>query len=301
LSIIRQGSVVISADKSGKIVLADAYLKSCKSQEIKVTSSVTCMATVQVESLDYLAVGYENGMVFIYDIQNDLSMNIVGQVMEDTDPIQSLDWQTLDQQNEWPLLAFSTKRKSQIFIWDFSKQSIISSIRLPRPPLQITESQKSATWVQVIWQQNQNNTIYFSSYLGSILCADLTNPRQPHINNKKRMDRHSRQVFSMKFFNQGTNLLSISMDAQLIKWDTQLGKDMQVIRTQTKFPYAMESLAWDEGQLAIAMGDKEIKYWKFSTANDIVQPQGNPNYYAATITWKGLQGKIQKVNLIPHG
>ncbi|CEP17806.1 hypothetical protein [Parasitella parasitica] len=296
LSVAGQGAIVISADKAGKIVLADTFLKTSKPRETDVSSAITCIAPAQVESRDYIAVGYENGMVFIYEIQRDLSMTIVGQIMEDTDPIQSVDWQPLNQSsNEWPLLAFSTKRKSQIFFWSFPSQSIISSLRLPRPPAQITEGQKSAAWVQVIWQQSHRNMLYFSSYLGSILCADLSNPHKPKINNKKRMDKHSRQVFAMNFFNQGANLVSISMDAQLIKWDVEHGLDVQVIKTQTKYPYCMESLSWDKGQLAIAMGEKEIKYWKFSTADDVVQPQSNPNYYAATIIWKGLQGKVQRI------
>ncbi|KAI8645978.1 WD40-repeat-containing domain protein [Parasitella parasitica] len=86
------------------------------------------------------------------------------------------------------------------------------------------------------------------------------------------------------------------MDAQLIKWDVELGLDVQAIKTQTKYPYCLESVAWDKGQLAIAMGEKEVKYWKFSTADDVVQPQSAPNYYAATIIWKGLQGKIQRIS-----
>ncbi|KAL7321195.1 hypothetical protein PS15m_000991 [Mucor circinelloides] len=293
LKIIRQGSVVISGDKSGKFVLADAHLKSCKSHQASLTSAVTCMAATLVDGRDYIAVGYENGMVFIYEIHRDLSMTIVSQIMEDTDPIQSLDWQPSSQSSEWPLLAFSTKRKPHILLWNNATQSIVSSIRLPRPPSQITESQKSATWVQVTWQQD--HTLYFTSYLGAIICADVTNPARPVLNNKKKMDKHVRQVFVLDFVNQGSNLISVSMDAQLIRWDVKSGNDVQTIKTQTKYPYCMDSLSWDKGQLAIAMGEKEVKYWKFSTAEDVIQPQSEPNYYAATVMWKGLQGKIQKI------
>ncbi|KAK4517382.1 uncharacterized protein ATC70_000717 [Mucor velutinosus] len=298
LKIIRQGSVVISGDKSGTFVLADAQLKSCKSHDASLTSPITCMAATQVDGRDYLAAGYENGMVFIYEIHNDLSMTIASQIMEDTDPVQSLDWQPSRHSSEWPLLAFSTKRKPQILLWNNAAQSIISSIRLPRPPSQPTGGQKSAaTWVQVSWQQD--HTLYFTSYLGAIVCADVSNPTRPIVNTKKRMDKHARQVFVLNFANQGSQMISISMDAQVIKWDTQLGNDVQIIKTQTKYPYCMDTPAWDSGQLAIAMGEKEIKYWKFSTAQDVIQPQTDPNYYAAMVIWRGLQGRIQKIRSHP--
>lgn len=294
LQIMRQGSVVISGDKSGKFVLADAQLKSCKSHDTSLTSPTTCMAAMQVEGRDYLAAGYENGMIFIYEIHSDLSMTIASQIMEDTDPIQSLDWQPA-QHSEWPILAFSTKRKPQILLWNNATQSIISSIRLPRPASQANAGgQKSVpTWVQVSWPQH--HTLYFTSYSGTIVCADVSNPLRPTINMKKKMDKHARQVFALDFVSHDSQMISVSMDAQVIKWDTQLASELQTIKTQTKYPYCMNTLSWDQGQLAIAMGEKEIKYWKFSTAQDIVQPQAGPNYYAATVIWRGLQGRIQRI------
>ncbi|GAN02571.1 conserved hypothetical protein [Mucor ambiguus] len=295
LRIIRQGSLVVSGDKAGKFVLADAQLKSCKAHATSLASPITCMAATQVDGKDYLAAGYENGMVFIYEIHTDLSMTIVSQIMEDTDPIQSLDWQPSHHSPEWPLLAFSTKRKPQILLWSNADQSILSSIRLPRPPSQAnTGGQKpAATWVQVSWQQD--HTLYFTSYSGAIVCADISNPSRPTVNTKKRMDKHARQVFVLDFVNQGSQMISVSMDAQVIKWDAQLASDLQTIKTQTKYPYCMDTPAWDNGQLAIAMGEKEVKYWKFSTAQDVIQPQADPNYYAATVIWRGLQGKIQRI------
>lgn len=295
LSIIRQGNVVISADKSGKFVLANAQLKSCKTHDTSLSSPITCMAATRVDGRDYLAAGYENGMVFIYEIHSDLSMTIASQIMEDTDPVQSLDWQPCHQE-QWPLLALSTKRKPHILLWNNATQSVVSCIRLPRPPSQTGGGQKSAaTWVQVRWQQE--DTLYFTSYSGAILSANVSNPSRPIINNKKRMDKHARQVFALDFVKQGSQMISVSMDAQVIKWDTQLGSDMQAIKTQTKYPYCIDTPAWDNGQLAIAMGEKEIKYWKFSTAQDVVQPQADANYYAATVIWRGLQGRIQRVKM----
>ncbi|KAF1807462.1 WD40-repeat-containing domain protein [Mucor lusitanicus] len=299
LQIIRQGSVVISADKSGKFVLADAQLKSCKSHDTSLASPITCMAATQVDDSDYLAAGYENGMVFIYQVHSDLSMTIAAQIMEDTDPIQSLNWQQLQHSSPWPLLAFSTKRKPQILLWSNAAQSIISSIRLPRLPSQASNGgQKSAaTWVHVNWLQE--DTLYFTSYSGAIVCADISNPSRPLVNTKKRMDKHARSVFVLDFINQGSQMISVSMDAQIIKWDTQFGSDLQTLKTQTKYPYCIDTPAWDKGQLAIAMGEKEIKYWKFSTAQDVIQPQADPNYYEATVIWRGLQGKIQRIRNHP--
>lgn len=254
------------------------------------------MAATQVDDSDYLAAGYENGMVFIYQVHSDLSMTIAAQIMEDTDPIQSLNWQQLQHSSPWPLLAFSTKRKPQILLWSNAAQSIISSIRLPRLPSQASNGgQKSAaTWVHVNWLQE--DTLYFTSYSGAIVCADISNPSRPLVNTKKRMDKHARSVFVLDFINQGSQMISVSMDAQIIKWDTQFGSDLQTLKTQTKYPYCIDTPAWDKGQLAIAMGEKEIKYWKFSTAQDVIQPQADPNYYEATVIWRGLQGKIQRVS-----
>lgn len=286
-------------------MLIEPFEKQLKYIETKVKAEITSIAVMRYQEQDYMAVGYINGMIFIERIRDDLSMETVFQLTNDNDLIQSLDWQKLahnytnpsDQEicdPAWPLLASSTKRKRNITIWKFPSQTKVTSIRLPNPPAQATEQQKSTVWIELAWSPQQINKLYFSSYIGSIVCFDITN-KGPKICNNERLEKHNRNVFTINWFNQGRNCITTSLDKQVNKWDVKKKACIQSLKTQTAFPYALDTPNWDPGQLAVGMGDNSIKLWHFSTSGSIMKANRYHDYYEASILWKGLQGKIEKV------
>lgn len=297
LKIVRQGEVLISADKHGKIVVVQPFGK-LKHSASKVKSEITCLATTTHDGQDYIAVGYANGMIFIEHIGPDLVLTTKFQIANDNDMIQSLDWQKQQDDSVWPLLASSTKRKRNVFVWAFPSQAILTSIRLPNPPAQATEQQKSTVFIELAWSPLHKHKLYLSSYIGSIVCFDITN-KTAKICNNERLERHNRNVFTINWFNGGRNCITTSLDKQLIKWDVKNKSCLQNLKTQTAFPYSLDKCNWNQGQLAIGMGDNSIKLWNFSSAGSVMKKASkSQDYYDANVLWKGLQGKIEKVKII---
>ncbi|KAI8088174.1 quinon protein alcohol dehydrogenase-like superfamily [Thamnidium elegans] len=298
LKLIRQGTILISGDKSGKVVVVEPFGK-LKYIGTKVKSEITSIATTTHNGLDYVAIGYANGMIFVEQVEDDLSLTTQFQIANDNDMIQSLDWQKQIESSDWPLLASSTKRKRNVFIWTFPSQSILTTIRLPNPPAQATEQQKSTVFIELAWSPLYKNKLYLSSYIGSIVCFDLSN-KSPKICNNERLERHSRNVFTINWFNEGRNCITTSLDKQVIKWDVTKKICLQNLKTQTGFPYSLQISNCNQGQLAIGMGDNSIKLWNFSNAGSVMKANKYHDYYDANVLWKGLQGKIEKINWHPR-
>ncbi|KAI8387435.1 quinon protein alcohol dehydrogenase-like superfamily [Blakeslea trispora] len=300
LKVIRNGTVVISADKSGSIVIINPFDKSLKKIQHKVKSEVTSLATTVYNGHDYLAVGYANGMVFVEQIEQDLSTSNMFQLPNDNDAILSLDWQKTPSDSEsWPLLAFSTKRLRNIVVWNLSSQNIWANIRLPNPPAQATEQQKSTVWIELAWSPHQRNKLFLSSYIGSIVCFDLSSPSYKLCNNE-RLEKHSRNVFTINWFNQGKQCITTSLDKQLIKWDVKRKSCQQILKTQGSFPYCLDSPKWNGDQIAIGMGDNAIKIWQYENTQLIMKSKKHHDYYKSDVFWRGLQGKIEKIKWHPH-
>lgn len=268
-----------------------------KQSATKVKSEITCLATTSHDGEDYVAVGYANGMIFIEHIGPDLVLTTKFQIANDNDTIQSLDWQKKKAGNAWPYLASSTKRRRNVFVWAFPSQSIIGNIRLPLPPVQATEQQKSNVFIELAWSPLHENKLYLSSYIGSIVCFDMTN-RSAKLCYSERLERHSRNVFTINWFNGGRNCITTSMDKQIIKWDLKKKSCIQTLKTQAAYPYSMDRCNWSKGQLAIGMGDNSIKIWNYSNAGSVMKANSKyHDYYDSSIFWKGLQGKIEKVHI----
>lgn len=155
---------MFSGDKSGKLVVAEAF-GTKRTFSTKVKSEITCISTVHYQNTDYVAVGYANGMVFVESIDENLETKTVYQLANDNDVVNSLDWQKLTSSDQWPLLATTTKRLAQICIWSFPSESKYAVLKLPPPPAQTTDQQKSSVWVKVSWSPSIPFKVYISSYM----------------------------------------------------------------------------------------------------------------------------------------
>ena len=296
LKLIRQGTVLISGDKSGVVVVVDPYGEK-KHVSHKIKSEIICMTAVTHQEQDYVAIGYANGMIFVEHIAPDLTLTTTFQIADDNDTIQSLDWQQLQPHKKmWPLLAASTKRKKSISVWIFPSQNMLCSFKLPIPPAQATEQQKSGVSIQLAWSPLSENRIYVSSYVGAILCYDVSS--KPKLNQKARLERHNRNVFTINWYNRGANCITTSLDKQVIQWDVIEKSVLTCIKAQAMFPYALDTCPFNPSQVAIGMGDNSIKLWNFSNEGSIMKSKKNHDYYSSTVFWKGLQGKIEKVRMM---
>ncbi|KAI9483207.1 MAG: quinon protein alcohol dehydrogenase-like superfamily [Benjaminiella poitrasii] len=143
------------------------------------------------------------------------------------------------------------------------------------------------------------DTLYFSSYIGLIHCVDISKGKPIHCT-AQRLERHNRNVFTINWFNNGQNCITTSIDKQVIKWDVQRKICLQNLKTHSGFPYALDSPSWNEGQLAVGMGDNAIKLWNFSSLGLVMKKKKHHDYYESTVFWKGLQGKIEKIRWHPR-
>ncbi|KAI7904079.1 WD40-repeat-containing domain protein [Cokeromyces recurvatus] len=144
------------------------------------------------------------------------------------------------------------------------------------------------------------NHLYFSSYIGLIHCVDISKGKPIYSTAQKRLEKHNRNVFTINWFNHGRNCITTSIDKQVIKWDVQRKLCLQNLKTHAGFPYGLDSPNWNEGQLAVSMGDNSIKLWSFSSLGLVMKKKKYHDYYDSTVFWKGLQGKIEKVRWHPH-
>lgn len=286
--------ILISGDKAGKIIIHEPF-GGRKVISHKVKSEITCIATVHHKGNDYIAVGYNNGMIFIEGIEPDLSLTTHFQIAGDNDTVQSMDWQVLgkDSNKGWPLLATSKKNKKMISVWMFPSQNLLCQFKLPNPPVQTTGQQKSSVSIQLAWSPLHEKKLFFSSYIGGILCYNISS--KPSVSNKERLNGHNRNVFTINWCNHGRNCITTSLDKQLIKWDMTTTSSVQILKTQGMFPYSIDTCESNEGQISIGMGDNSIKLWNFSNEGTVMRSKKQHDFYDATVIWKGLQGKIEKV------
>lgn len=243
-----------------------------------------------------MAIGYSNGLIFIEEIAEDLNMKTIFQIASDNDSIQSIDWQKKPLEGQWPLLAFSTKRLRNIYIYDIPSQKKRTSVKIPYPPSIATEQQKASIWIETSWSPLHENRLYLTGYLGLIFAVDIT-PNGPQTLNGERLEKHNRIAFSINWFNGGKNCITTSLDKQIIKWDMNKKKPMQTMRTQSAYPYALDISPTNPNQLVIGMGDNNIKLWDFQKGESIMPSKNRHNYYTSTLLWRKLYSKIILVSL----
>ncbi|CAO3700998.1 unnamed protein product [Rhizopus stolonifer] len=281
----------------GKIVVTEPFGENA-TIATRVNSEITCISTITYNNVDYAAIGYSNGLIFIEEITEDLNMKTIFQIASDNDSIQSIDWQKKPPEGQWPLLAFSTKRLRNIFIYDIPSQKKRTSVKIPYPPSIATEQQKASIWIETSWSPLHESRLYLTGYLGLIFAVDIT-PNGPQTLNGERLEKHNRIAFSINWFNGGKNCITTSLDKQIIKWDMNKKKPMQTMRTQSAYPYALDISPTNINQLVIGMGDNNIKLWDFQKGESVMPSKNRHNYYTSTLLWRKLYSKIMLVKCHP--
>ncbi|KAF7726435.1 Gem-associated protein 5 [Apophysomyces ossiformis] len=299
LRCIRNGTVLISGDKSGKVVLQETG-GSIQTTHAKVHAEVKAIAPVVFMDRDYIAVGYSNGMILVLLIDQDLKLTLQHQIITGNDPILSLDWQRQTEEASWPLLASSSQNAKSAVVWCVPEEMQYCEIRLPNPAAKWTEQQKITLWVLVSWSPIQPTRIYLTSYIGGILCYDISKPNYAkQLSSERLNERHSRIVFSLIWDLSGRHTFTTSLDKQIIKWDMNTRDSVTQIRTHSGFPFSIDIAPLSPGQAAIGYGDCNIKLWNFSEESNVVTSEKMHDFYQSTVLWKGLHGQIEQVKWHP--
>ncbi|CAO3647994.1 unnamed protein product [Cunninghamella echinulata] len=281
-----------------------------------IKSEITALAVIQYQKTDYTAVGYQNGMIAIYTVDAKLELNQICQLSHPNDTINSLAWKpviinqsnndnkndTNDEQQQLPLyLASSAKRMKTVIIWLVLDAMEYCTIKLPNPQPHYTNQQKSSIWITLEWSMINRDNLYVTSYAGEISCYTIR-PKKAILVRKPKFEQiHNRIIFNICTYNH--NIITTSLDKQIIKWNPYDGKKILTIKTQSGFPYSLDISSLNPMQVAIGYGDSAIKVWKCVqlkedqlTSN---KKKRKENPFESTTFWRGLQGQIKKVQWHP--
>ncbi|CAO3641107.1 unnamed protein product [Cunninghamella blakesleeana] len=309
LKCIRDGSVIISGDKSGLIVVQEAFgVKRQQKQPIK--SEITALAVTHYQNIDYVAVGYQNGMIVIYTVDTKLDLNQICQLSHPNDCINALAWKPIsksdnnnDNDTQQPLyLASSAKRMKTVIVWSVLDALSYCTIKLPNPSARFTNQQKTMVWITLAWSPINKDYLYVTTYVGEIICYNIHNNRGTVVKKPKFEEAHNRIIFNICTYNN--NIITTSLDKQIIKWNPREGKKMITIKTQSGFPYSIDISPLNPIQSAIAYGDNSIKIWKCAQLNESQlttnsKKRVKENIYESNTFWRGLQGQVKCVRWSP--
>ncbi|KAI8332303.1 WD40-repeat-containing domain protein [Chlamydoabsidia padenii] len=297
LKCLREGTVVISGDKTGCIIVQET--SGTKSQQyLPVKSEITAMALVNHENTDYIAIGYLNGIIMVYSVGDDLKLKEKSQLLHTNDAINSLSWQVFnDQANSsgWPSLASGGKRTKDVLVWQVIESSISHTIKLPKTDNHLTAQQKNTNWIHLTWSPLCSTEIYITSHAGQILRYNISGSKVSQIS--PRFEQcHSRIAFSLCFAST-YHIITYSLDGQIVKWNLRDGKPIMTIKTQSGFPYSLDISPNTPDHIIIGYGDSNIKLWEYHAMDGIISKPGGrrTNFYESTNFWKGLRGQVEKI------
>ncbi|KAI9494242.1 WD40-repeat-containing domain protein [Zychaea mexicana] len=209
---IRDGMVIVSGDKSGKIIVQETFQKD-KQVISKVNSEVRSLAPLHHAGNDYLAVGYANGMIHVEKIGTDLTAETMYQLSHsDGDGIHSLSWQPPSPAfpDIFPLLASSTRKLKNAIIWNVTEEARYTELKLPVPSPHWTDQQRNTIWFELAWSPAQEDEIYVTSYMGMVVQYKLHGRKVVEIGRFR--DLHSRIAFSFTWVQNGRYAVTYSID-----------------------------------------------------------------------------------------
>lgn len=112
---------------------------------------------------------YANGMIYIEKVLADLKTETVYQMTHAH--VNNLAWQYQDGNQAtattttWPLLASSTRRNREIYIWNVPSESKHAIVKIPPPSPKWTEQQRNTLWIELAWSPLERDRLWVSSYM----------------------------------------------------------------------------------------------------------------------------------------
>ncbi|KAI9317067.1 quinon protein alcohol dehydrogenase-like superfamily [Dichotomocladium elegans] len=287
LACVQQGMVLISADKTGGIVVQGAFDGRTRFHQ-KVSSEVRTVAPVHYSGDDYVAVGYANGMIYVEKVKEDLSLETVYQMIHPDDGVHALAWQKLKSSSggEWPLLASSASRIRSVIVWNVPQESKYAVLNIPPPSSKWTEQQRTNLRLELAWSGIHPQRLWCTSYIGAVMSFEI---KQKSPNYDIRLpEEHGRVIFNLSLMDEGRFAITYALDKKIVLWDLRKRQAISVMATQAAFPYSIDIPRWNPSQAVIGMGDSSIKIWNFSST----MGKSDHSFYQSRLLWQNLQGQI---------
>ncbi|ORX50483.1 WD40 repeat-like protein [Hesseltinella vesiculosa] len=309
VKLLAKEMMVVSGDKAGLIVVQQAFGKK-RAEQTLIKSEVMAMDVIEYQGLDYIAIGYQNGIILVGTLDSNLRFTELGQFSQPNDSVNDIAWKPIGP-DEKPMLAVSGKRNKSVLVWSMATQDVATTIRLPNPPAHVDTS-KSKLWVALLWTKSTKNgdILVISSHMGHVCSFIVANDRVREIKSKTNIYAHSRPVFSFCKLDRVDDqdiFVTTSLDKQMILWKGS--EPIMAIKTHNGYIHSIAISPLHPLEAAIGLGEGNIKIWKqLHLDTDRLRQKLNTknkrkakknaqtfNPYASIVLWRGLQGQICKL------
>ncbi|KYQ90408.1 component of gems 5 [Tieghemostelium lacteum] len=322
------GDLIVSSDKDGNLVFWRTETNHLEIiQPLSSNNTMITYLTISPLNPDILAIGYNNGLVVLFNI---LLKRIITKISAHDQDILSIQWlntKTLlqststDQQQQQPEHQQQQQTNDNIDNLYIATSSKDKSIKVWKQVGNKVEDSgmhqfihwfpnKHSTQYQGITEKSQRPwiTLNYSFELPHLLISTSTtcdilswNLLDPKLKPEKFSTAHQRSIFNLTTTSilsssssssttkYSKSLISISLDRQIILWEGFKAK--WKVTGLGGFVYSLDCDSFNPNQIAVACGDQTIRLWTPGNSNI------NYDSLDSKSLWKGIQSKVTALEI----